>query len=493
MKRFIAAICLLASGFIQTQAQTLLPTLTAESGNKATEEANCWGFGSMSYTTIPAYRVTGNYAIRSNSPTNPDPSACWIKSPWIKPTTGFITFKIKFEATAAATTRRIILCYAPYDASAGVYKEGTYVRFDSIQYTPNLPTTAQSLSFALPDALKNASTPYKIRISFVGTGGNTRYDVDDLLIPAIYWADPSNSCLPIPTVVDKDKDGVADNDDAYPDDASRAYNTDLVNEATLMFEDLWPSVGDYDFNDLVTKYSAIAVTNADNNVVEVLLNVELRAIGASFNNGFLMQFDNLDPKRISSVKGNFESKTKWANFSDNGTENEQKFANILIFSEAFKVLPSPGGSGVNVNHESPYVDPQTLKIVVSFDQSKENTTNVKELALNPYIIVDQNREIEVHLPDYMPTNLATPKLFGTGSDNSNIEKGRTYKTENNLPFALQLEKTAPHMIEKQDILKGYLHFAEWAKSNGEVYKDWYSSSEKGYREDKLLFYMKGDK
>jgi hypothetical protein len=49
------------------------------------------------------------------------------------------------------------------------------------------------------------------------------------------------------------------------------------------------------------------------------------------------------------------------------------------------------------------------------------------------------------------------------------------------------------MIEKQDILKGYLNFAEWAKSNGELYKDWYSNTDKGYREEKLLYYMKGDK
>lgn len=493
MKKIITAICLLTISFLDINAQTALPILTAESGNKGVEESNCWGFGSMSYTKNSAQIISGDYSLRSNSPSNIDPTACWVKTPWIKPTSGNITFKMKFEATSAATIRRIILCYAPYDASAGVYKEGTYVRFDSIQYTPNLPTTAQSLSFALPNAIKNAATPYKIRISFVGTGGTTRYNVDDLVIPATYWADPSNSCLPIQQVVDKDGDGIADKDDAYPDDASRAYNTDLVNEATLMFEDLWPSVGDYDFNDLVAKYNAVAVTNADNNVVEVLLNVELRAIGASFNNGFMMQFDNLDPKRISSVKGNFETKTTWGNFGENGTENEQKYANILIFSEALKVLPSPGGSGVNVNPEAAYVDPQTLKIVVSFDQSKGNTTDVKELSLNPYIIVNQNREIEVHLPDYMPSNLASSKMFGTGSDDSNIEKGRTYKTENNLPFALQLEKTAPHMIEKQDILKGYLHFEEWAKSNGEVYKDWYSNTEKGYREDKLLFYLKGDK
>jgi len=493
MKKAILALVLSTGLTAFTNAQTMLPLLTAESGNRSVEQANCWGFGSISYTNAAAQLITGTTSMRSNAPTNLDPNACWIKTPWIKPTTGNITMKIKFEATASASTRRIILSYSPYDAAAGSSKEGTYVRFDSIQYTPLLPTTAQSLTFALPTAIRNSTTPYKVRISFVGTGGTTRYNIDDVMIPAIYWSDPSNSCLPLPTIVDKDKDGVADADDAYPEDGARAYNTDLVKEATLMFEDLWPNTGDYDFNDLVTKYNAIAVTNADNNVVEVLLNVELRAIGASFNNGFLMQFDNLESKRITSVKGNSLSKTEWVNLSDNGTENDQKYANILIFTEAFKVLTSIGGSGVNVYPDAPYVTPETLKIVISFDTNKDNSTNVKELALNPYIIVNQNREIEVHLADYMPSSKATPKLFGTSKDDSNVEKGRTYRTSSNLPFALQIEKTAPHMVEKQDILKGYLKFAEWAKSNGEVYTDWYSNTEKGYREEKLLYFIKGDK
>jgi LruC domain-containing protein len=330
-------------------------------------------------------------------------------------------------------------------------------------------------------------------VSFAGSGGNSRFIVDELDIPSTYFADPSNNCLPQASIVDADSDGVADADDAYPNDATRAYNTDLVNEATLMFEDLWPSAGDYDFNDLVTKYNAIAVTNADNNVVEVLLNAELRAVGASFNNGFLMQFDNLDPRRITKVEGNILTKTKWLDFSENGTENDQKYANVLIFSEAKVALPNPGGSGVNVNPDAPYVNPETIKMVISFDVNKGNTTTVKELALNPYIIVNQVREVEVHLADYMPTSKASEKLFGTGGDVTNIEKGKTYRTANNLPFAIQIDKTAPHMIEKQDILKGYLNFAEWAKSNGELYKDWYSNTDKEYRNDKLLYYMKGDK
>ena len=490
MKKVLLSI--VAGLFITANAlaQTALPVMDFESGDRAIEIANCWSFGSISF--ISANVISGNWSGQSGQATNISATNMWIKSPWVKLKSGNITLKCKLSATNG-TVRKVHIAYLPYDAVNGnAVKEGTRVEFNNYTFA-TINQTINNISFPIPAAIENSSVPYKIMVSFAGSGGNSRFIVDELDIPSTYFADPSNNCLPQASIVDADSDGVADADDAYPNDATRAYNTDLVNEATLMFEDLWPSAGDYDFNDLVTKYNAIAVTNADNNVVEVLLNAELRAVGASFNNGFLMQFDNLDPKRITKVEGNILTKTKWLDFSENGTENDQKYANVLIFSEAKVALPNPGGSGVNVNPDAPYVNPETIKMVISFDVNKGNTTTVKELALNPYIIVNQVREVEVHLADYMPTSKASEKLFGTGGDVTNIEKGKTYRTANNLPFAIQIDKTAPHMIEKQDILKGYLNFAEWAKSNGELYKDWYSNTDKGYREEKLLYYMKGDK
>lgn len=48
---------------------------------------------------------------------------------------------------------------------------------------------------------------------------------------------------------DADADGVADADDEYPNDVNKAFNNRYpsASYATLMFEDLWPGKGDYDF------------------------------------------------------------------------------------------------------------------------------------------------------------------------------------------------------------------------------------------------------
>ncbi len=480
-----------------THAQTALPILNAESGNRSLEQANCWSFGSASYTNATGLPITGSWSILSNSPSNPSIGACWIKTPWIKPGSGNITLKYKNQSSTAGSIRRIILSYIPHNAAdPGNIKEGTLVRFDSISYSSPFPTTSQNLSFAIPAAIANSTVPYKVMISLVGVGGNSgsRLIVDDISVPGTYFADPANNCLPQVQILDKDGDGVADNLDEYPEDKDRAYNVQVPNASasTLMFEDLWPATGDYDFNDFVAAYDAVAITNADNKVVEVKITSNVMAIGASYNNGFAVQFDGLKPDLVQSVKGNITNNSKYSTFNDNGTEAGQDFLNILVFDQARALFPGVGGSGINVNPEGPFVNSEKVTVTIAFNTAKESAIEIKDLKLNPYIIVNQNREIEVHLPDYAPTGLANKKFFGTEKDNSNFEKGVYYKTKNNLPFAIKVEGLVPHMIEKQDILSGYPKLADWAASEGKEYANWYNASE-GFRQNKLLIYLEGVK
>jgi len=41
------------------------------------------------------------------------------------------------------------------------------------------------------------------------------------------------------------------------------------------------------------------------------------------------------------------------------------------------------------------------------------------------------------------------------------------------------------MKEKQEIINGYLHFADWAESGGTQYPDWYKDLP-GYRDESFL-------
>ena len=59
---------------------------------------------------------------------------------------------------------------------------------------------------------------------------------------------------------DSDKPVIDPGEEQYPD-----VTGDPIN-GTLAFEDLWPSQGDYDMNDVVVGYSTTFTTNKDNKI-----------------------------------------------------------------------------------------------------------------------------------------------------------------------------------------------------------------------------------
>jgi LruC domain-containing protein len=221
------------------------------------------------------------------------------------------------------------------------------------------------------------------------------------------------------------------------------------------------------------------------------LNLTNRAIGASNKNGFAFQLDNLAPSKITSVSGTQSTNASWVSNTGNGTENGQTYANVIVFDDAFKVLPSPGGSGVNVDLNFPYVTPTEMNITVAFKTASGEAIGLNDINFNPYIIINQERGREVHLADFTPSTKANQELFGTDDDDSNKGLGKMvslkyYKTKNNLPWALSIEGEVPYPTEKTDILGAYLHLAEWAESNGSIYTDWYANGV-GYRNNTKLY------
>jgi LruC domain-containing protein len=312
-------------------------------------------------------------------------------------------------------------------------------------------------------------------------------------------------CTGIPAT-DADSDGVIDNLDDYPIDQYRAFKTPFPTSgyATLMYEDLWPFKGDYDFNDLVIDYKYETVTNGANQVVEVNYTFVLKAIGAGLHNGFGFQLDNIAPNKITSVSANSKTNNaSWLSLNANGTEAGQTFANIILYDDVYKSLLWPGsGNMVNVYLNGPsanaYVTPDTTRITVTFINNGTipsggslTASQLPTSTFNPYLIVgeegswNQLRNKEIHLANRVPSSKASSSYFGTGADKSNPTTGKYYKTENNLPWALEIFESIPYMQEKINISEGYLNFLNWAESNGSSFTNWYQSGVNNRNNDKL--------
>ena len=467
-------------------------TLDCESGNRGIEQGNCWAFGAVSYTRRDVHIISGFWSTLSNSMTNPALSSAWIKTPWMKVGEGNITISTKLE-NSTGTTKQLVASYIPYDENAGTYKEGTLTTFYTFDYPKNgtiFSTAVQNLVIPIPQAIANSTNAYKIMLSFVGTGGNNRAITDKLVVPGTYWSDPTNNCLPLTMIVDTDKDGVADSDDKYPTDNTKAYDNYFPSEksfGTLAFEDTWPSKGDYDLNDIVVDYKINRVTDAKNNVVEVIATFVAKASGAGYRNAFGFQLDNIDPNKIVSVNGNKVGTVDAFKFGSNGLESNQQYANIIVFDNFYEVLKHPGsGSFINVTKNAPFVPYVTLTVTIKI-QSNMPIAELPAEKFNFYIVADvlkKGRGTEIHLPDGIPSSLVNNSLFGTLDDNS--AGAKYYRTENNLPWGINVVQGFDYMIEKVSIDKGYNNFIKWAESSGAEFQDWFEDKA-GYRNPESIY------
>ncbi len=307
--------------------------------------------------------------------------------------------------------------------------------------------------------------------------------------------DLNQACNPPEEDDDADDDGVEDDEDAYPNDSTRAYDNYWPGEnefGTLAFEDNWPGKGDYDFNDIVIDYNFHTVTDADNKISEMYATFTLRASGAFFHNAFGFEITGVSPDAISSVEGTFVDEL--FTISSNGTEAGQEWATIILFDDAFDHLEQPGsGIGVNTEPDAPFVEPVTFEVTINFkedgafpDGGPVDYGTFSESTFNPFIVADQERGKEIHLPDYSPTSLVNEGYLGSGDDDSDPENNRYYKTANNLPWAINIYEEFEYPVEKIEIIDAHLKFAPWAESGGEEFQEWYKDLP-GYRNDENIY------
>ncbi len=300
--------------------------------------------------------------------------------------------------------------------------------------------------------------------------------------------DQSNMPLVDYTGTDSDGDGVPDHFDDYPTDPGKAFNNYYFNQGefgTLVFEDLWPSIGDYDFNDAVIDYNFNQITNGSNKVVAIDGIFVLRAQGAYFHNGFGIELP-VENSLVSGVTGDINVPGRIVTLDSRNLEANQSKAVVILWEDGYDVLRHPGqGIGVNTELDAPYVTPDTMHISITFNHPV-GLGVLGNPPYNPFIFVDGDRGREVHLVDHAPTDLADQSFFGTGDDDSKPAQGRYYKTKTNLPWALNMIEHFDYPVEKVEILNAYKHFGEWAESNGVQYTDWYKDKA-GYRNSENIY------
>jgi len=290
-------------------------------------------------------------------------------------------------------------------------------------------------------------------------------NMEDLVIPANFdWRIPMNSTNTL-----KDIGG----DSYYPN-----------SYATLVFEDLWPAKGDYDFNDLVLSYQFRTATNASNFITEIVGTFIFRATGAGTDNGFGFELTGLDTTGFvvtgNSVIAGYTTTTR-------GWENGQSNPVIIVVDDISNILPRYSNNTQYGQGNSVFTPAVTMEIHITPRPGvNKNPANflINGTNFNPFLIADfinDGRGREVHKVNFQPTDLADYSLFMTADDYSQPLLNSTYKTSKNYPWVLEIPGIFKYPRERIDINWAYLHFGAWAESGGTLYSDWYSNLASGYR------------
>ncbi|MBI9094256.1 MAG: LruC domain-containing protein [Sphaerochaeta sp.] len=335
-----------------------------------------------------------------------------------------------------------------------------------------------------PDGEDHASIIYHSgeKIFLVGMEDNkhtaTDYNFRDVIFAVVVGDETLVKNLPAVTSdsnLDGDGDGVIDVLDAYPDNPLRTTTETL--SGTIAYEDLWPKLGDYDFNDLVIGYEYTIDGNKDNEIVSMNMQYTLKASGAGYPNGLALALPlkNTDFEVSDIAYSDSTIDPEDTDITVISEGEDSKRSQILIFKKQKSVMSE---KTFNIDYTTyPKLRPESVSFTLTFTDPIAKGAlgkvpyDVFMLVDNAESDTDENKwGREVHLLGYGPTSKANPTFLAEADALKNKDY---YKSENNLPWAIHIPGDWDHTLEKKSIVDGYKNFGAWAESGGKSYPDWY--------------------
>ncbi len=283
-----------------------------------------------------------------------------------------------------------------------------------------------------------------------------------------------------------------------PDGEVEDYRVLVTNEGNsqiqdtpyyLAFEDRWPEEGDYDMNDVVMLQNSSLLLTTSYEIKQIEFQGELKALGASYHNGFAIQLDNILPSNVNSDLVRFEINGVLQTISPIEEDTEylvikvtDNLSNHILFNEDcefYKTIPNCNNtSQMTFQVTVPFITPIPL---VQFPQAPYNPfIFALDATYHGPLFYQPGRTLEIHLKNKMPTSKADFSMFGVADDKTQTSVNNNYQNANGLPWALAInpgsQEVWKHPVENIDMLQAYPDFKDFAESNGNKETSWFSQS-----------------
>ncbi|MFT4732493.1 MAG: LruC domain-containing protein [Gammaproteobacteria bacterium] len=252
--------------------------------------------------------------------------------------------------------------------------------------------------------------------------------------------------------------------------------------ATIAFEDNWPSIGDYDFNDLVMNYR-ISEYTLNGEVIRIKLEGQIAAVGALQHNGFAFQLPGILRSDIDESAIRFTINDLPQNISPLEAGRNQAIA--IITDDVWNFV----SAGVNCNYYR--TEPgcgSDIQMGFSMTLPMANaipSAQMPDFPYDPFLFATEGyehslafglppgRAYEIHLPDKAPTEAFRLDFFGRRDDRSEPQNGRYFVSANGMPWAINVGVEMQYSLEYMDVIYAYPLFSSFIANQGLVDADWY--------------------
>lgn len=225
------------------------------------------------------------------------------------------------------------------------------------------------------------------------------------------------------------------------------------------FEDLWPSQGDFDLNDVVVRYDHEKLTNAKGELCgESFIFKTFENIAAN-QNGLAFR---LQPAAAGTTQCFIRKK---------GSDQFEETS--FAYDAADQVYLVTDNVKSNMGAE--------YKLVLTYNSKTSDST--MESTVQPFIYrnLENGKRWEVHIAQEAPTSKMDTSYFGKESDASKPAEGIYYVRDGQYPFAFflaganetDISPMLDHANESKPIDQLYNGYGSWVTSSGTRSANWY--------------------
>lgn len=326
-----------------------------------------------------------------------------------------------------------------YDENSNILFQGVSDSSGKVTGTLTVPTSVGNITIDISIGGESISQYISLE-SVLGINRTIRYEIN---LP------------PVAHIADSDGDGIPDDTDIYPNDATRSTEISYPSEGvfTVAYEDLYPSAGDADLNDYVIQFKNEEDLNSAGKIVRLRGVYQHVARGAGYRHQLYIKLPvevgASVTYKLTQADGSIVADTSTVSLSAWNLKSGYR-----IFDDSSKTIGSQNANPGEV-FKPGYI--ATIEIVFNAPVERAKLGSFP-YDLYAYVI---NTKQEVHFPGLYKTLLGTDK----------------YLDVTGFPWAILVPGAWKYPYERNDIrnplLTGYSEFNIWVATGGKEYKTWY--------------------